>query len=64
MLTLSKLCRNKLLIIDEVGYPTTGDLNDAVALLYTLIDARYERLSTVITTNRSFDEWPKYLGVT
>lgn len=59
---LSKLCRNKLLIIDEVGYPTTGDLNDAAALLYTLIDARYERLSTVITTNRSFDEWPKYLG--
>lgn len=59
---LSKLCRNKLLIIDEVGYPITGDLNDAAALLYTLIDARYERLSTVITTNRSFDEWPKYLG--
>jgi DNA replication protein DnaC len=30
--------------------------------LYELIRERYERKSTVITSNRSFEEWPEVFG--
>lgn len=45
----------KLLIIDEVGYlPIDGD--DA-KLFFQLIDKRYEKRSTIITSNMNFDTW-------
>lgn len=58
---LTLLCRNKLLIIDELGFPLDGN-DDWASLFYTLIAKRYEKLSTVITTNRSIKDWPHYLG--
>ena len=48
-------CRYKLLIIDELGYQKMDV--DSANLFFNLIAKRYERLSTVITTNSPFSKW-------
>lgn len=58
---LTIFCRNKLLIIDEFGFPLSGN-DDWAALFYTLIAKRHEKSSTIITTNRSIKDWPHYLS--
>jgi len=45
----------KLLIIDEIGYLPV-DKNGA-NLLFQLITKRYEKSSTIITTNQHFSKW-------
>ena len=45
----------KLLIIDEIGYLPV-DKNGA-NLLFQLIAKRYEKSSTIITTNQVFSKW-------
>lgn len=45
----------KLLIIDEIGYLPV-DKNGA-NLLFQLIAKRYEKSSTIITTNQQFSKW-------
>ncbi len=45
----------KLLIIDEIGYLPV-DKNGA-NLLFQLIAKRYEKSSTIITTNQTFSKW-------
>lgn len=42
-------CRYKLLIIDEVGYEKMDP--DTANLFFNLISKRYEKTSTIITTN-------------
>lgn len=49
-----------VLIIDELGYLPLGA--DAAHVLFSLISARYERKSTVITCNRAISEWGMMLG--
>ena len=49
------LSRLDLLVIDELGYL---ELNRKTAtLFFQLVAARYEKKSTIITTNKSFDQW-------
>lgn len=48
-------CRYKLLIIDELGYQTMD--RDSANLFFNLIAKRYEKLSTIITTNSQFSKW-------
>ena len=48
-------CRYKLLIIDELGYQKMDV--DSANLFFNLIAKRYERLSTIITTNSPFSKW-------
>ena len=49
---LKKFTGYKLLIIDELGYlPITRDDSK---LFFQLIDRRYERNSTIVTTNINF----------
>lgn len=47
--------RYKLLIIDEIGYLPI-DREDS-NLFFQLIDMRYEKKSTILTTNINFSEW-------
>jgi DNA replication protein DnaC len=44
-----------LLVIDEVGYIPFS--SRAADMLFQLISERYEKKSTIITTNKAFNEW-------
>lgn len=57
---LKKLCSYKLLIIDELGYLPIS--KDDAKLFFQLIDKRYEKFSTIITTNISFSDWDEVFG--
>lgn len=47
--------RCKLLIIEEIGYlPITKEDSN---LFFQLIDMRYEKKSTILTTNINFSDW-------
>lgn len=48
-------CRYKLLIIDELGYQRMD--MDSANLFFNLISKRYEKSSTIITTNSPFSKW-------
>ncbi len=52
---LAFYAKPKLLIIDEVGYLSYS--NRHADLLFEIINRRYEKHSTMITTNRPFGEW-------
>ena len=57
---LSHYAKPKLLIIDELGYvpvSTTG-----AELLFEVFSQRYERGSTLVTSNLPFDEWTGVFG--
>ena len=57
---LKKFTGYKLLIIDELGYlPITRDDSK---LFFQLIDRRYERNSTIVTTNINFSQWDDISG--
>ena len=47
--------RPDLLVIDEIGYLSYGTRH--ADLLFEIINRRYERKPTIITTNRPFAEW-------
>jgi len=54
---LRHFTKYKLLIIDELGYLPI-DSEDS-KLFFQLIDRRYEKRSTIITTNINFSSWDK-----
>ena len=57
---LRVLTHPALLVVDEIGYlPVSQD--DAV-LFFQLSNARHERASTVLTSNKGFEEWGSVLG--
>ena len=52
----------KLLIVDEFGiWPYD---RDSATAFFTLVSARYERGSTILTSNKGFAEWGELLGDT
>ena len=54
------LAQVKLLIIDELGYvPFTAVGSE---LLFEVFSQRYERGSTLVTSNLPFDEWTSVFG--
>ncbi len=52
---LKHFSKYKLLVIDEIGYLPI-DKEDS-NLFFQLIDMRYEKKSTILTTNMNFNEW-------
>lgn len=57
---LATLSYPALLIVDEIGYlPVT---RTGAVLFFQLISRRYEHASTVLTSNKSFEEWGAVLG--
>ena len=55
-----KLATYKLLIIDELGFVPLSKAG--AELLFEVFSQRYERGSTLVTTNLPFDEWTEVLG--
>lgn len=57
---LSVLVHPSLLVVDEIGYiPVTPT---GAMLFFQLMSRRYERASTVLTSNKGFDEWGSIFG--
>ena len=54
--TLAKYTKPSLLLLDEVGYLPIDKVG--ADLLFQIISQRYERGSTVLTTNRVYKKWP------
>jgi len=54
---LNRYVRPRVLLIDELGYLPID--KTGADLLFQIISQRYERGSTVITTNRVFKKWPE-----
>ncbi|NLA61604.1 MAG: ATP-binding protein [Firmicutes bacterium] len=52
--------RPRLLICDEVGFLPLDRLE--ADLFFQVISARYERASTVVTSNKSFGDWGELMG--
>ncbi|MCO7218159.1 IS21-like element helper ATPase IstB [Halomonas sp. OfavH-34-E] len=57
---LQQLTYPKVLVLDEMGYlPMT---REEASLFFRLINRRYERASTLITSNKSFMDWGEIFG--
>ena len=57
---LKVLTYPSLLVIDEIGYLPVSQ--SGAMLFFQLINRRYERASTVLTSNKGFEEWGQILG--
>jgi DNA replication protein DnaC len=57
---LAVLSHPSLLVVDEIGYLPI-DQNGAM-LFFQLMNRRYERASTVMTSNKGFEEWGEVFG--
>jgi hypothetical protein len=55
-----QLAAYKLLIIDELGYVPLSQTG--AELLFEVFSQRYERGSTIVTSNLPFDEWTSVFG--
>jgi DNA replication protein DnaC len=53
---LASVIKTPLLILDDFGLQNLNE--EQQADLYEVIAQRYEKSSTIITSNRNFDEWP------
>ncbi|KJJ84552.1 transposase orfB for insertion sequence element [Candidatus Omnitrophus magneticus] len=57
---LKTLCKYKVLVIDEIGYLPLD--KEGSNLFFQLISKRYEKSSTIVTSNRGFNEWGEIFG--
>jgi DNA replication protein DnaC len=57
---LNRLARLDVLLIDEFGYLNLKP--EQSNIFFKLMEERYRRRPTIITTNLVHDEWPNFLG--
>jgi DNA replication protein DnaC len=57
---LNRLAKIPLLVIDELGYINVK--TEQSNIFFKLMEERYNRFSTIITTNLDFPEWHNFLG--
>ena len=57
---LVRLGRVPLLVVDEVGYIPFDP--EAANLMFSLVSARYERASLIVTSNKPFSAWGEIFG--
>lgn len=57
---LKVLTHPALLIVDEIGYLPIS--RTGATLFFQLVTRRYEVASTVLTSNKSFEEWGEIFG--
>ena len=55
-----KYLRNSLLVIDEVGFRELS--KHEASLFFRLVSWRYQKGSTLITTNKAVKDWPEVFG--
>jgi hypothetical protein len=56
----TSLAKLQLLIIDELGYVPLSQTG--AELLFEIISQRYERGSTIVTSNLAFEDWTSVFG--
>ncbi|MGD9706029.1 MAG: IS21-like element helper ATPase IstB [Acidimicrobiia bacterium] len=56
---IEQVCRNDLIIIDEIGFAPLD--HTGCQLLFRLIAAAYERRSVAIASHSPFDQWGRFL---
>lgn len=57
---MNRLARLDILMIDEMGYLNLKP--EQTNIFFKLMEERYRRKPTIITTNLEFDEWHNFLG--
>jgi DNA replication protein DnaC len=57
---LAVLSHPSLLVVDEIGYLPVN--HTGAVLFFQLMNRRYENASTVLTSNKGFEEWGEVLG--
>ena len=57
---IRKIMKSSLVVIDEIGY-TSIERREA-NLFFNLVSEMYEKLSIIITSNKSFDSWAEMMG--
>jgi DNA replication protein DnaC len=57
---LAVLSHPALLVVDEIGYLPVN--HSGAVLFFQLMNRRYENASTVLTSNKGFEEWGEVLG--
>ena len=57
---LNRLARVDLLVIDEMGYLNLRP--EQTNVFFRLMEERYRRKATIITTNLQYEEWYNFLG--
>lgn len=57
---LNYLARLDLLVVDEMGYLNLRP--EQTNIFFKLMEERYNRRATIITTNLEYDEWHQFLG--
>jgi DNA replication protein DnaC len=57
---IDRLARVDLLVVDEMGYLNLKP--EQTNIFFKLMEERYRRRSTIITTNLEYDEWHNFLG--
>ena len=55
-----KYLKSALLIIDEMGFQPLS--RQEASLFFRVVNSRYDRGSTIITTNKSVKDWPEILA--
>ena len=57
--TIEQLCRNDLIIIDEIGFAPLD--HNGAQLLFRMVAAAYERRSLAIGSHSPFEQWGRVL---
>jgi len=57
---LNRLVRLDVLLVDELGYVNVKA--EQANIFFKLMEERYHRHSTIITTNLEYEEWRNFLG--
>jgi DNA replication protein DnaC len=57
---IDRLARVDVLVIDEMGYLNLRP--EQTNIFFKLMEERYHRRATIITTNLRYDEWHNFLG--
>src|SRR5215831_15845081 len=57
---VKRLARLDVLLIDELGYLNLKP--EQSNIFFKLMEERYQRRPSIITTNLEYDEWPNFIG--